>query len=135
MTKTLPGSVGSAHQPFRRSGVGRAFGERLGQLFPSGNLITAGTRQRQPLVASTLTACEISSLAPCHCGTTSSDDNDVPSLYALYVKISCMTRPWAAALPGVTRPAAAPSHVQCDRYGSTFGRDAPHGRQADAALG
>ena len=30
MTKTLPGSVGPAHQVFRRPGVGRAFGERPG---------------------------------------------------------------------------------------------------------
>ena len=30
MTKTLPGSVGPAHQLFRRPGVSRAFGERPG---------------------------------------------------------------------------------------------------------
>lgn len=30
MTNTLPGSAGPAHQPFRRPGVGRAFGERPG---------------------------------------------------------------------------------------------------------
>ena len=30
MTKTLPGSAGPAHQPFRRPGVGRAFGGRPG---------------------------------------------------------------------------------------------------------
>ncbi len=30
MTKTLPGSVGPAHQPFRRPGAGRGFGERPG---------------------------------------------------------------------------------------------------------
>ncbi|MGW7578871.1 nucleotide sugar dehydrogenase [Streptomyces sp. NPDC054765] len=38
MTKTLPGSAGPAHQPFRRPGVGRAFGGRPGQSLPSGNL-------------------------------------------------------------------------------------------------
>ena len=30
MTKTIPGSVGPAHQPFRRLGVGRAFGKHPG---------------------------------------------------------------------------------------------------------
>ncbi|MCX4641528.1 Imm21 family immunity protein [Streptomyces sp. NBC_01446] len=30
MTKTLPASVGPAHQAFRRPGVGRAFSERPG---------------------------------------------------------------------------------------------------------
>ncbi|WSQ14902.1 transposase [Streptomyces sp. NBC_01231] len=34
MTKTLPGSVGPAHQVFRRPGVGRAFGERPGSAVP-----------------------------------------------------------------------------------------------------
>lgn len=32
MTKRLPGSVGPSHQPFRSPGVGRAFGERPGQV-------------------------------------------------------------------------------------------------------
>ncbi|MET8213167.1 Imm21 family immunity protein [Streptomyces sp. NPDC005373] len=32
MTKTLPASVGPAHQAFRRPGVGRAFSERPGSV-------------------------------------------------------------------------------------------------------
>lgn len=48
MTKTLPGSVGPAHQPIRRPGLVRIFGEGPGQPFPSGNL---GTCRHLPTVA------------------------------------------------------------------------------------
>lgn len=48
MTKTLPGSVGPAHQPFRRPGVGRAFGERPG---PAVSFRESQHRQHPPEVA------------------------------------------------------------------------------------
>ena len=48
MTKTLPASVGPAHQPFRRPGVGRAFGERPG---PAASFRESQHRQHPPEVA------------------------------------------------------------------------------------
>ncbi|MFJ3713852.1 NUDIX domain-containing protein [Streptomyces sp. NPDC090053] len=50
MTNTLPGSVGPAHQPFRRPGVGRAFGERPG---PAVSFRESQHRQHPPAPAST----------------------------------------------------------------------------------
>lgn len=49
MTKTLPGSAGPAHQPFRRPGVGRPSAGARGQLFPATD--TVGVKLVRPELA------------------------------------------------------------------------------------